>query len=137
VLYTLGGGTIYNDPGATLQAGAYTLTVAVGNLVGVTGDDFTIYLGTTTQGLASYTGLASELQSGALADKTVVLNVASGNSNIGAPLRITLEAATASNTYAVFDNVRLSFVPVPEPGALTMLGAALLSLLCYAWRKRK
>jgi hypothetical protein len=27
--------------------------------------------------------------------------------------------------------------PVPEPGTLAMVGAALIGLLCYAWRKRR
>jgi hypothetical protein len=30
-----------------------------------------------------------------------------------------------------------SFAVVPEPGTLALLAGALLSLLAYAWRKRK
>ena len=35
------------------------------------------------------------------------------------------------------DSVSLTAVSTPEPSALVLLGAGLLSLLAYAWRKRK
>ena len=133
---------ITNQLSNTLQAGTYTLTAAVGNINGVTGNDFQFGLyttGTTTGYLASYFGSASELLSGQLADKTAVLNVTSSNPYLGQPIVIAIAGGTTAGGYVAFDNVRLDFVaaPSPEPGTMILLGIGLLGLLCYAWQKRK
>jgi pimeloyl-ACP methyl ester carboxylesterase len=44
--------------------------------------------------------------------------------------------ANSSNT-VYFDNVSLSFTPLPEPSTFVMLGTAMVGLLVYARRKRK
>ena len=42
-----------------------------------------------------------------------------------------------SSNAVYFDNVSVSFTPVPEPSALIMLGGVLIGLLAYRSRKRK
>ena len=45
---------------------------------------------------------------------------------------------TSNDTiWVVTDHTAGSFAVVPEPGTLALLAAALLSLIAYAWRKRK
>jgi len=43
----------------------------------------------------------------------------------------------AGSTYPHFDDVSLTYTPIPEPTSMTLLGLGGLSLLAYAWRKRK
>ena len=63
---------------------------------------------------------------------------------IGRPVGVKFSGdGTAYPTYpgwSDFDNASLKFTPAapsPEPGAMVLLATGLLSLLCYAWRKRK
>jgi hypothetical protein len=46
-----------------------------------------------------------------------------------------MEGSTGGSTLGI-DNVRFAAVSTPEPSTLVLLGAGLLGLLAYAWRKR-
>jgi hypothetical protein len=61
-----------------------------------------------------------------------------GQPYIGTALAIRLENSATSN-YTGLDTISLSVtsLPTPEPGTLVLLGGGILSLLAYAWRKRK
>jgi hypothetical protein len=118
-LYTgIGTGTVktYVILTNALQAGTYRLTVAVGHLSNHLAAPFTIGIGTSDLSsgsyLASYSGAASEVTNGYLADKTVTLNVTSNNSHLGQPLVITLSATGDGSGLeeTEFDNVRLDYI---------------------------
>lgn len=136
---------LYQDIDATLnpgglnllQAGEYTLTVAVGNRLdigigstyNVAMGPYTIKLMVGTTVLATATGSSDLFTDGQFTD--VVLNyTASGSDpNLGQQLRIRLESTgTDVGSQANYDNARLSLL-VPEPAtAALVLGGGLLAL---------
>jgi hypothetical protein len=121
----------------------YTLTVDVGKVYG-SGYPFggTIGLGYgITQGLNFLTAATSNTPTpsvGNWATWTETFVTTSSPAGLGQALRIELRA-TSGSSQTLFDNVRLDAVtaPIPEPSTLVLLGAGLLGLLAYAWRKRK
>jgi len=82
---------------------------------------------------------------------TVTMYLASDNSQVGVPKSVTLaNESWALNGFGYtmmngtndtgglhyyLDNV--SYTAVPEPSVLAMLAVGMVSLLAYAWRKRK
>ena len=48
-----------------------------------------------------------------------------------------LSNPAGGHNWAAFTNVNLNLTTVPEPNALALLVAGIVSLLAYAWRKRK
>ena len=58
----------------------------------------------------------------------------------GAALQFKIGAADAGGdanaAWSDVDNISVTVAPTPEPGVLVLLGTGLISLLCYAWRKR-
>ena len=54
-----------------------------------------------------------------------------------AVVKIDINSNWGGYNYVGLTQVRFvgSATPAPEPGALVLLGTALVSLLCYAWRK--
>lgn len=48
-----------------------------------------------------------------------------------------IQAGSGYNAYTHIGHVGLSYSAVPEPGAIVLLSLGMVSLLAYAWRKRK
>ena len=135
----------------TLQAGTYTLTLAVGRgfVVSKDTDTFAFSLSTDVLGgsfvkngavvtvdgtpLAALTDVGTSLTEGAFVDRSITLVVQPDNPYIGQALQIDLGSVTG---WGLFDNVRLDFAPVPEPGTLALLATGLIGLLACARRKR-
>jgi predicted esterase len=57
------------------------------------------------------------------------------SASIGKYLYINYWGVTTNTVY--FDNVAVSFSPVPEPSTLVMLTAGAIALVAWAWRKRR
>jgi hypothetical protein len=58
-----------------------------------------------------------------------------GESYIGKPLQVQFQSLYGG--WSIVDNVVGSVTSTPEPGTLVLVALGVLSLLCYAWRKRK
>jgi len=50
---------------------------------------------------------------------------------------VEFEVLVAPGQCALFDNLHIATECVPEPATLTLLGIGVISLLAYAWRRRK
>ena len=132
--------TVYTTLTDVLKVGTYSLTVATGIEKTSSPANWAIRFGTISGMLAEKSGNGSSLSVGYLDDKSVSLTIANNNTHLGESLVIELYAI--SNTpstiqSAQFDNVRLTYSSVPEPGTIVLLVTGLLGLLAYAWRKRK
>jgi hypothetical protein len=128
---------VLSGPGSTFEAGTYTLTVAVGTRpdVETAGAVLSLYtasgssLGTDIKnddvaGVSSYTGTFT--------DETLTLTVNSGDSEIGQTIAIALAGGNNKGLdNDDFDNVRLTFDPIPEPSTYAMMlgGALMLGLM--------
>ena len=73
--------------------------------------------------------------SGAWATSTWTWTTGASPAGLGQALRIEFCATGGSGTQSLFDDVRLS--ATPEPGTFALLAVGLLSLLAYAWRRRR
>ena len=130
------------DLGTIVGGGTYTLTVAVGNIAGDSGQDYrglgTVSLNLLANGVvASSTSVSdSQVTDGAFLDFSTTLTAAESEALAGQTLSIQLEAFEGPHfTQPGFDNVRLTAEDVPEPSTwATMLGG--LGLLVFAMRRR-
>lgn len=141
------GGRIFagTQNGDTLQAGTYTLKVAVGNDQNWTGGEAYLDLGTYNGASGDGNGymsekhvLAASIPGGSMTTFQTQLIVSGSDPQIGNPILISLHAVNNKGSGAAvvcFDNVRLDYVP--EPGTMALVASGLLGLLCYAWRKRR
>ena len=70
-------------------------------------------------------------------DQSVSFTAQAGDAWIGQPIGVKLYATNGG--WGAIDNVSLNFTaaPSPEPGTIVLLITGLVSLLCYAWRKRR
>jgi hypothetical protein len=124
ILYLLGPGDSFvsNTLSGVFEAGTYTLTVAVGNLVGVgNARDFTFGLGLAPESyLGSFSGDFNDIPVGSLTDLSAQIIVSPGDPSVGQAIVITL--AGTGGGFVTFDNVRLDLQPIPEPstGALAV-----------------
>jgi hypothetical protein len=125
---------ILSGPGSTIEAGTYTLTVAVGTRPGATtaGAVLSLYatdgsgLGTDDLKDNAVAGVADG--TGTFTDETLSLTIDPGNAAIGQTIAIALAGGNFKGLdNDDFDNVRLTFDPAPEPSAYAlMLGGALM-----------
>jgi hypothetical protein len=68
---------------------------------------------------------------GLLGQQKLVMNY---RTDTAQDMRIVTATAGNYNNYGFF---AAALVPVPEPGAMTLIGCGVISLLAYAWRKRR
>lgn len=128
---------------SVLQAGTYMLTVSVGRELSTTASNYYFGLYTTDNTLLrAFEGYGADLTAGQFVDKSVTFTVTNTDASLGKTLMITLGGGWPTNTgtgleTVHFDNVRLDYAAVPEPGSMAILASGLLGLLCYAWCKRK
>jgi hypothetical protein len=154
--------TADSDVAGQLAAGAYTLTVALGarntgswndldytiGLVGGTSGPLgTVTAVTLNPGDASMNTASSAWTTSAynVVDVTYSLNVPVGSSMIGENYFVRITGANSgfkegvvgtAFAQAAVDNVRLDFVPVPEPATGTLVSGA-LALAALRFRKRR
>lgn len=127
----------------TVEAGTYTLTVAVGDRPGLVLPDHDIELWGGTSLLASAFGPGNaDLNSQGWSDLVAIGSVASGDAAIGEQLEIRLISATGSGYQINWDNVRLDFnaagtpPAVPLPAGVWLLLAGLGGLVGLKRRAR-
>lgn len=123
------GDTIFQGLGATLQPGAYTLSVWVGAPKYISefpGYTVALYAGGTpvASGNSRNPGPGQWLQD------ILTCNIASGNTLIGQPLEIRLES---NGIQVCFDDVTLNYVPIP--GSVLLLGSGLVGMIF--WRRKR
>ena len=116
----------------------YTLTVALGNrsdnLFFDTGT-YTIDLLANGVSVAEATRAGSTIPHGTFSDLSAVFTSPASGPLIGESLTIRLSATAGSNSdEAIFDNVRLTASPVPEPATSTMIVGGMATL---AWLRRR
>lgn len=146
-------------PVGQLQAGTYTLNVAVGarSTTASRNIDYSIGLvGATSGELGSFAHQIMDPDSAAgnlplyapasdqvnIADLTYTFSLAQGDPKIGRNYFIRIRAAntgvggTGAFTQANFDNVRLDFTPVPEPGSFVLVASGLGMLGGFRQRRQ-
>lgn len=130
-------GRIFVSTDGVTALGTYTLTVAVGTLSNKQSHGFTIAIYDTDSGYsggAKHTGLGSELTPGTLVDKSVTWTVTDPDM-VGRGILVSLGISanpSAVTGCTLFDNVRVDFTPVPEPGTM-----ALVAMGSTAWVLKK
>jgi hypothetical protein len=126
--------------GVDLEAGVYTLTIATGwRLDGANiyaGGSFGLYTVTGDTALASQ-ALVSPAVQGTFADESVTLTVLAGDPNIGNPFQIELSGYSPhTDATTDFDNIRLDYVPAPEPSTFALVAVAMAGLFGMARMRR-
>lgn len=116
----------------TVKAGTYTLTVGLGQAKGFTVAAHNVICIQGGTAWAAYLDvLPAEFVSGQFVDRSVTFEVAADSPLIGQSLGVRLQTSLSGTAARItcFDNVRLEYTPVPEPGTLvlTTLGAFLFS----------
>lgn len=125
--------------GATMQPGTYTLSVGVGKPYSSGTDSATIALVAGSSWMSWNSIEDTSMSQGSFTDLTATYTATGTDPELNQPLAIVLQTNAHHNGAQItaFDNIRLDFVPAPEPGTLAMLVAGLLGLLAYAWRRRR
>jgi hypothetical protein len=130
----------------TMAAGdTYSLSYYLGGRLDAVSIAFTdvtasLYDVTTGDVLNSQTTLKGSLPIGSMTQHTLTYVVPNGASFIGDPIGIRFESAGTSPyawSQTAIDTVSLGVSHVPEPASVVLLATAIVSLVCYAWRKRK
>lgn len=98
---------------------------------------YTLILGSTTDGGATYTTLATDtsaLTQGVWSNRSFAYN--STAADVGKNIFLILSATGIEGSMVNFDNVLLTAdAAIPEPGTLGLLGGAVLALGCLARRR--
>jgi hypothetical protein len=137
---------LYQFTGTTVQPGTYHMTLKTASgkdnaqvgtfLTGfmVAGNNIATVSDLTWDDTNSYTA-GPGLTAGAWTTIDIDWVVRSDSLDIGKYLYINYWATSNNTMY--FDNVNISFTPVPEPSTVVMLAAALIAFVARAWKKRR
>jgi hypothetical protein len=150
-MWDLTGGTheMWQDLPSTFEAGKkYTLTVGVGarsDEAAMTGMDLQLRLfyrpapgSSEALGVAETSVLWDNVSNSSFTDYMATATVAAGNACVGKTMGIHLKSnGLVNGADWSLDNVRLTVESVPEPECIVMLASMIVSLMAYAWRKRK
>ena len=126
--------------GEALTAGTtYTMTVAIGDYLGLTPGNWHLAISTSSMGVGTYlsdfSGSAGSLTDDQFNDFSVSYTATGAESQIGEDMKITFwgQNDAGGQQFVPFDNVRLTAVAIPEPSAALLGG---LGLLFLARRRR-
>jgi hypothetical protein len=136
---------VLSGSGSTIETGTYTLTVALGTRSGgpTAGSSLSLFTasGSSLGTLLKTTGTVGAVTSGTgtFTDYTLTYDVAVGNPYIGDTIAISLAGGNFKSGTGVgnddFDNVRLTFDPIPEPSTYALMVGGML-MLGYLVRRR-
>lgn len=67
----------------------------------------------------------------------VILPTNANASALGTNLNILMLASTGSGASAAVDNISVTFVAVPEPTSIALIGTSVVAMLGYGWQRRR
>ena len=134
-MYSPGSNTLVAVPVSIGQAGQFTGSFLVlGQQHTITVDFFA-----WTPGMQTFTGLTTKgmaLPSVVAAGSFNLDGAGAGTVTLVSPSKISINGALAQRRTAAFTTLKLTFVGVPEPGTLLLLGAGAIGLALVGSRKR-
>lgn len=124
----------------SLAYGTYVLSVKIGDPLDMGFGGYSINLRRGTTFLVTASSSLPTPADGTFAVATRTYDVLPTNANgafVGQSFNILLLVSTPSGNQTAFDDVKLDFVPLPEPSTIVLAGLGVAALGLVAWRRRR